>query len=217
MYEEPQTGRRVGPALVAMVVVVAAAAGTLGYYGARRILDDRKTATASPGASTPATVPTTPGEDGAPTTPGTEPADPGPGGPTSPPPDPPSPDRCPILTQLAVRARGLPADLKLIIYIEAERAGSSNAEVWICSNEVGTLFYQGHVKNGPFLAATSNNTLLLGDGIRGTVEVEGTGWVATNVVDDRTTEYHVSAEKLVQRDLPGDTVTEYTVISKNEP
>ncbi len=149
MYEEPQTGRRFGPALVAVVVVVAAAAGTLGYYGARRILDDRKSATASPGQSTPATGPTTPNGGGEPTTHGTEPADPGPDDPTSPPPEPPTPERCPVLTQLAIQARGLPSQLKLIIYIEAERAGSSNAEVWICSNEAGTLFYQGHVKNGP--------------------------------------------------------------------
>lgn len=217
MYEEPQTGRRIGPALVAAVVVLAAAAGTLGYYGARRILDDRVTASASPSQSTPATGPTTPGGGGAPTTPGTEPADPGPGDPSSPLPGPPTPEGCPVLTQLALRARGLPSQLKLIIYIEAERPDSSNAEVWICSNEAGTLFYQGHVKNGPFTAATSNNTLLLGEGIRGTVAVEGAGWVATNVVGDRTTEYHVSAEKLVQRNLPGDNVAEYTVVNKNVP
>ena len=77
MYEEPQTGRRIGPALVAVVVVLAAAAGTLGYFGARRILNDRGTATAGPGQSTPATSPTTPSGGGAPTTAGTEPADPG--------------------------------------------------------------------------------------------------------------------------------------------
>jgi hypothetical protein len=122
-----------------------------------------------------------------------------------------------VLTQLALRARGLPSRLKLIIYIEAERPDSSNAEVWICSNETGTRYYQGHLKNRPFTAATSDNTLLLGEGIRRTVAVEGAGWVATNVVDDRTTEYHVSAEKLVQRNLPGDNVAEYTVINKNVP
>jgi hypothetical protein len=202
---------------VAAVVVLAAAAGTLGYYGARRILNDRATASANPDQSTPATGPTTPSDGGAPTTPGTEPADPGLDDPTSPPPGPPTPDRCPILTQLALRARGLPSQLKLIIYIEAERRDSSNAEVWICSNEAGTLFYQGYVKNGPFTAATSRNTLLLGEGIRGTVAVEGAGWVATNVDGDRTTEYHVSEEKLVQRNLPGDSVAEYTVINKNVP
>jgi hypothetical protein len=220
VYEEPQSGPRFGPALVALVVVVAAVAGTLGYFGARRILANRESASANPGQSTPATGPTSPNGGGGgdtPSTPGPEPADPGPDDPTTPPPEPPTPDRCPVLTQLAIRAQGLPSDLKLIIYIEAERAGSSNAEVWICSNEAGTLFYQGHVKNGPFTAVTSNNTLLLGEGIRGTVEVEGAGWVATNVVGDRTTEYHVTAETLVQRNLPGDTLTEYTVINTVVP
>jgi hypothetical protein len=216
-YEHPPSGPRIGPALVAAMVAVAAAAGSLGYYGARRILADRESASGNPALSTPATVPTSPDGGDEPTTPGTDPPDPGPDDPTSGPPEQPTSDECPALTVLAVRAQGLPSQLKLIIYIEAERAGSSNAEVWICASEAGTLFYQGHVKNGPFTAATSNNTLLLGEGIQGTVEVEGAGWVATNVVGDRTTEYHVSVEKLVQRNLPGESVTEYTVINKNVP
>jgi hypothetical protein len=203
VYEQPSSpGHRVGPALIALLVALAATAGTFGYLVARRVVD----AQASGGTS-----PTTPPAGGSSQSPGgnqptrTQPA--GTGTPNEP--DPAA--ACPEVTVKAVRDAGLNADLTVLLYVQARRQGADDAEVWICKNADDRLIYQGHLLRGPITAAESDDSILLAEGIKGTVETEGTGYKATNVVGDRSTEYHVSRDALVLRHLPGGRTEEYRI------
>jgi hypothetical protein len=199
VYEQPSPGHRVGPALVALLVALAAAAGTFGYLVTRRVVDTQAAGT------TPTSTPG--GTSGQP--PGATATRPAGGDPTATPPDPAA--ACPDVTVKAVRDAGLNADLTVLLYIQARRDGADEAEVWICKNADDRLIYQGHRMRGPLTAAESDDSILLAEGIKGTVVREGTGYKATNVVGDRSTEYHVSRETLVLRHLPGGRTEEYRV------
>jgi len=164
---------------------------------------------ASPGGRPTGTGATDPGTSPG-TSPGTtpavteDPADPG--------------TFCPAITEKAVVDAGLAGELRLLRYVEGKRAGAAGAEAWICRNKDGVLIYQGHRKSGPFNAASSNDTILLGRGILGKVEMEGAdGFVATNPEDpsnpdDPThTEYHVGPNTFFLVMKPSDNKTDYTV------
>jgi hypothetical protein len=141
----------------------------------------------------------------------------GPGDPTSQPPasdDPNNPPttRCPAVTAAALLAANLGGDLKLRLYIRASTSNASDSEVWICENADGLLVYQGHVRNGPLSTADNGrNSLLLVEGIKGSVATEGTGYVAVNPNGRTSTEYHVSRERLAVVDKPSNRERVYTV------
>lgn len=214
MYEQPTAGRRFGPAMIAFLVVLAITAGVVGYFGARRVLGlgDPAQTNGQPGATTPAGSPAEPEpgktdddeETGNPpaTTPQTTPK------PTVAPGD---GTRCPSVTENALRDLGVNHDLTVLLYVEAKarKAGDSNAEVWICQNEDGVLIYQGHVLAGPL--GNANVSLLLVDGVKGTVVPLGTGYLATNISGTRKTTYLVNREELVRTD-PGGGVVIYDVV-----
>jgi hypothetical protein len=200
VYEQPSPGHRVGPALVALLVALAATAGTFGYLVTRRVVQAEGL-----GGTSATTSPATPGTQGSGTTP-TRPATTG----TPAPNDPAA--ACPAVTVKAVRDAGLNADLTVLLYIRTHREGVTDIQVWICKNADDLLIYQGHVMRGQLRAAESNSSLLLAEGVKGTVVREGTGYKATNVVGDRSTEYHVSRELLVIRNLPQDTGEEHPVV-----
>ena len=178
MYEVPSP-RRVGPGLIAVLVVVAAVAGTMAYLVTRQALADRNAARQTtppvgqtggptgPTQSLPAPPPDTP--TGTPTrTRGPEQSRPGDG------------ESCPKLTADALAAAGLNAELSLLMYVEfVTVAGPSRA--WICRNADDVLVYQGHQRSSEFDAADNGiNTILLAEGIKGTVvEIDG-GYQATN-------------------------------------
>jgi hypothetical protein len=201
VYEQPSSGHRVGPGLVALLVALAATAGTFGYLVTRRVVDSQ-----AAGGTSPTSTPAGPSDHQSGATP--TPAQPGGTG-SSNPADPAA--ACPDVTVKAVRDAGLNAELTVLLYIQARREGADEVEVWICQNADERLIYQGHRLRGPLTAAESDDSLLLAEGIKGTVEREGTGYKATNVVGDRSTEYHVSKESLVLRHLPGGRAEEYRI------
>jgi hypothetical protein len=200
VYEQAPPGHRVGPALVALLVALAATAGTFGYLVTRRVVQ----AEGLVGTTTTAS-PTPPRGQAS----GSTPTRPGPAA-TS------SPDEpwaaCPDVTVKAVRDAGLNADLTVLLYIRTHKQGATDIQVWICKNADDLLIYQGHVMRGQLRAAESNSSLLLAEGVKGTVQTEGTGYKATNVVGEKTTEYHVSRERLVIRHLPQETGEEHPVV-----
>jgi hypothetical protein len=79
-----------------------------------------------------------------------------------------------------VKAAGRPGNLVQVIYVEGSQQGSAGAEAWICRDTDDMLYYQGHDKDGPATAATSNSTILLGTPVRGSVVLEGSTYVASN-------------------------------------
>jgi hypothetical protein len=85
-------------------------------------------------------------------------------------------DACPKQSE---EAAGTP--LTLLLFIRTARS-----EVWICQGQ-GRTFYQGHVRGGPFTAATSDNTIFITN-----VRYEAGVHAATN----GDTVYYVSAERL---------------------
>ena len=99
-------------------------------------------------------------------------------------------------TEAAAKQKfGSPGGLVQILYI-----GTARAEVWICKDSVGTLFYQGHRKSaaesagGPRETLVDlSNALLLND-----VNLDNSGrYVATNHTSSGTTRYYVSTTELV--------------------
>jgi hypothetical protein len=215
VYEQPAASRRFGPTLIALLVVLATVAGTMGYLVARQIIIDRAGAkTNVPGAlgdvlpgdlkptGSPATLTGTTPVTGAPVSTSPSPSDSG--------------MSCPALTEKAVREAGLAGGLTLLRYVHVDGASSrdSDAEAWVCRNKDGVLVYQGHVRSGPFNAVLSDSTLLLVKGVRGYVEPEGDGFVAVNPSGlTKRTEYHVSRTELVVVNRPGGSTTHYPVIS----
>jgi hypothetical protein len=91
-----------------------------------------------------------------------------------------APTPCPQITIDAVKAVGRPGNLVQVIYVEGSQQGSAGAEAWICRDTDDMLYYQGHDKDGPATAATSNSTILLGTPVRGSVVLEGSTYVASN-------------------------------------
>ncbi len=177
---------RLNPVLVAVLALLAGAAGTSAYLLVGRYFDGQAQAT-SPRpsrSSTPAS--TTP----------TNAADP-----------------CPQFTVDAVRDAGRPGNLVRVIYVEVELADTAGAEAWICRDSDGTLYYQGHNKDAPATAATSDNTILLGTPINGSVTQNGSTYTATNPssTGGGTTQYIVSREKLTLV-LPSGARTDYAVV-----
>jgi hypothetical protein len=211
VYEEPFQSRRIGPALIAVLVVLAALAGTLGYAGTKALLGPSATPTgAPPTSSTKAQGGTQPSQTGS--SPG-QPTDPGSPAGTDDPNDPPT-TRCPSATLAALLAAHLAGDLKLRLYIRATMANASDAEVWVCENADGVLVYQGHVRNGPLSVADNGlNTLLLAEGIKGSVAEDGAGFKAVNPNGRTTTEYHVARDQLIVVDTPSNRQRVYTVIT----
>lgn len=217
VYEQPPSRRRIGPALIAVLAVLAIAAGAGSYLVVGQVL--------AGGEATPTGDATTPDGGGAVgnqpdggtavggvglgTNPST--ATPRPSGSpvatqaspqstataTAKPADPAT--SCPAVTVKAVAAAGLNSELKLLRYVEVSQSGS-NGEAWVCRNAAGVLFYQGHRKSAAFDVATGNDTILLGRGVLGKVDTEGDArFVAynpqnqANPDDPDHTEYHVSA------------------------
>jgi hypothetical protein len=193
----------VGPALVALLVALAATAGTFGYLVTRRVVNAEGSGTpTSTGTVTSGPPRTTPARTGQPTSSGTATTDaPDPG------------DACPSVTADALRSAGLNSELRLLLYIHTHKANVIDSEVWVCANADDRLVYQGHRMDGPMSSADNGrNTLLLAEGIKGTVEREGTGYKATNPSGDRTTEYHVSREVLVIVHKPGGNEERHPVV-----
>jgi hypothetical protein len=194
--------RRISPALIAVVLVLAGAAGTGAYLVARQIIAADGTVAQGPGtvrtttAAGPVVAPAGTGSTAA------SPAQ------TSFPP--PTADACPDFTVAAVKAAGRPGSLKLLLYVDAALAGTDGAEAWICQDSDGSLYYQGHNKTGPATNATTNNTILVGPGIRGTVVRAGTGYSAKNPSSEGQTEYIVNFEVLSVR-LPSGGLQTYSV------
>jgi hypothetical protein len=209
VYEQSSAGRRFGPALIAVLVVLAAAAGTLGYFGTRAML----TASGSPGTgsttsggpqSNPNPTATTPTTPGSPTTPPSTTRT------TVPPGD---PTTCPVATKLAVHNAGLDDNLSVLLYIQTHKSGLTDSEVWICQNLAGLLIYQGHILNGPLDAADNEvNTILLATGIKGSVTMNPDEYVAVNPNGTTSTEYHVTKDKLTTYTGASHKKTEYPVI-----
>ena len=216
VYEQPPARRRIGPALIAVLVLLAAGTGAGSYLVTRQILagpagpgganagaampSASSTRTRSP-AQPPAAIPTGPQ-----TTPRVtaKPQDPG--------------TFCPAITAKAVADAGLNGELRLLRYVDASATGASGAEAWVCRNADGVLFYQGHRKSGRFEAATSNDTILLGRGIRGKVDTEGDkGFVAINPQnaanpdDPNHTEYHMSPTSFFYVTVPQADKTVYVI------
>ena len=213
MYDQP-SGRRFGPALIVFLVVVAGLAGTVGYFGTRNYLDARATAINTPGPSNTTstggggqTHPSTSTSNGGGTNTNTNT-----GGPVQPG----DATKCPGPTVDAVAAAHLNSQLTVVLYVHVHKPNVTDSEVWICKNADGVLVYQGHVLSGPLDVANNKvNTILLADGILGTVEPEGDGYVAknTNLDTGITTEYHITKSKLVVISEPGDlNRTEYPVV-----
>jgi hypothetical protein len=217
VYEQPPAPRRIGRALIAVLVLLAAGTGTGSYLVTRQVL----AGPAGPGGANAGAG--TPG--GANAGPGRSPAQPSATIPTGPqttpkvtakPQDPGT--FCPAITARAVADAGLKGELRLLRYVDASATGASGAEAWVCKNADGVLFYQGHRKSGRFEAATSNDTILLGRGIRGKVETEGDkGFVAVNPQDAANpddpnhTEYHVSPTSFFYVTVPQAGKTVYVI------
>jgi hypothetical protein len=216
VYEQPH-GRRIGPALVAVLVLLAGAAGAGAYLFARQILTKQTDQVATgPSQTTQAGSPPTSespratgNQTGAQT--GTQTGN-QPGTPigTQPPNQPTSPDACPVASSAAVKAAGRPGNLQRVLYVEARLADTPGAEAWICRDSDGTLYYQGHDRSGPFTASESQVTILLGTGVKGTVTAAGVGFLATNPAADGQTQYIVNREVLTVV-TPAFGRTEYTV------
>jgi hypothetical protein len=209
VYEHPAPGRRFGPTLIALLVVLASVAGTMSYLVARRVIITRA------GGAGPAVTTDSPDRTGTPRGGGS--GQPGPTGSATPSPAD-TGTVCPPITEKSVVDAGLAGGLKLLMYVHVHSASAtdSESEAWVCQNKDGVLVYQGHVRNGPFTAALSDNTLLLAEGLRGYVVAEGDGYLAVNPGKSglaTRTEYHVSRTELVIIHQPSGAATHYPIIS----
>jgi hypothetical protein len=225
VYDQSSTGRRIGPGLITFLAVLALAAGTSSYIGTRSVLTGSGTPTArgTSGAPGPGGTTAPPANSGS--TPGSGPQSTGASPPHTAAPTvtqvpPGDPHNCPQPTIDAIARAGLDSNLSVQLYVRVHRAGEFDSEIWICKNGAGELIYQGHVMSGPLeLADNAVNTLLLADNVKGTVQLDGTnGYVASNVNNGVTTQYHVSPLQLVQIKEPGDRDRQvYPVISAYQP
>jgi hypothetical protein len=195
--------------LITFLAVLAVVAGTAGYVGTRSALSASDTPNAQgTGGPTGTTAPpansTATQGSGAQTSGVTTPPHTVTPAPTQVPPG--DPKTCPQATVDAIAHAGLDSNLTVQLYIQVHRAGEYDSEIWVCENAAGLLIYQGHVMSGPIDGAdNARNTLLLVDGIKGTVKLDGTnGYVASNPLNGVITEYHVSPLQLVTIKEPGD-------------
>jgi hypothetical protein len=95
---------------------------------------------------------------------------------------------CPGITERAAKDVGSPGDLRQRLYIKTD-----TAEVWICEDRAGKLWYQGHRLAGPFQQATGNDSLFLT-----TVNLNSDGsYLAVNVTERGRTDYAVYRDRLV--------------------
>lgn len=180
MHEQPSTSR-LSPGLIAMLVILAAVAGTMGYLVARQVLagDATPPTNAQPGGGasaaeqTPATTPDAGQSASSPAqTEGPDQSQPDDG------------ESCPKLTKDAVTAAGLNGELTLRIYVEFSLENGP-ARAWICENADGVLIYQAHERFGAFdRADNARNTILLAKGIKGEVVAIAGGFRATNPSPD---------------------------------
>ena len=213
VYEQPPGRQRIGPALITVFVLLAAGAGTASYFVVKQILADQAVRANRGSERTTPPVTTSraqPPPQATPTGPQTTPK-------VTPKPEDPG-TRCPAITAKAVSDAGQNADLELLRYVDGTVSGGSGAEAWICKNADGGLYYQGHRKTGPFDAATSDHTILLGPGIVGKVGTEGgDGFIAVNPKDPANpddparTEYHVSANAFYFVVQPSGDRTDYVL------
>jgi hypothetical protein len=216
VYEQPYV-RRFGPMFFAAVAVLAIVAGTASYFGTRQILGPGSNLAGSGGQTASPTPEPNPGGPGGPGPTGpTSSASPDTGPTASPTPTVDPGTTCPDITATALHDAGLNSELTLMLYVQLRRSGATPAEAWVCKNKDGALFYQGHMRDRPFLLATSSSSILLGTGIKGEVTTEGSGFVAVNTEPDKRTEYHVAADtfKLVI-DPGGETI--YEVVRAVQP
>jgi hypothetical protein len=201
-----------------VIVVVAIMAGVMSYLGARKIMANEA---GSPGGQSQSPGPGGSGSPGRSSGPGhtSNPGGTAPGGNTSPPPvDPQDPGTfCPKVTEQAVTDANVTGGLTLLLYVDvaapADRPTLSTAEAWVCRNKDGLLIYQGHVKSGPFNAANGDSSLLIAEGIRGSVITSGSGYLATNPNPSGpgATTYLVTSGSLVLT-KPDGSKTEYPVV-----
>jgi hypothetical protein len=222
VYDQPSGGRRFGPALIAFLVVLAGAAGALGYFGARSVLSGSGNPSAG-GATHSATPPASSTDPRTPNTGGSTVSGGGGGNPSQTKTQgtptttvqPGDGSKCPQATVDALNRAGLNSTLTVLLYVQAHRDGETDSEVWVCRNADGVLIYQGHILRAPLTNADdAQNTLLLVTGIKGSVAADGDGFVAKNPNGNTTTEYHVSRTSLVQVDEPNDrNRTEYQVVN----
>jgi hypothetical protein len=174
MYDSGAPRRRISPALIVVLIVLAGAAGTGAYLVVHQVM-------AGDGSSPVATGPSTRASNApAPSVPTSAAASAAGAATTF---AAPTGDACPAFTTAAVKAANRPGNLKLLLYVDAALTGTDGAEAWVCQDSDGSLFYQGHNKTGPATNATTDNTILVGPGIRGTVVKAGTGYQATNSAD----------------------------------
>jgi hypothetical protein len=219
VYDQPSPGRRFGPALISFLAVLAIVSGALGYFGTKSMLANGPTPTAGhttnpPGGPTTSSTP--PHQGGSPTTP----ASPTRAGPTVTQVPAGDSKNCPAATATAFAAAGLNANLQLLLYLRVHRPSEIDSEIWICQNADGVLIYQGHILSSVLdTADNALDTLLLADGIKGTVVREGTdGFLASNPNNGVITEYHVTPTRLVQLTQPGDRDrTEYPAVVSYVP
>ena len=187
-----------------LMLVIGGIAGAGAYAVTRTYLADAQDAAQNPGRGTQPTAAATSGA----TQGGTQGTEGGTQGGTQPAGDPGA--GCPAFTATAVRNAGRKGELQRVLYVDGTRTGTKGAEAWICQDSDGTLYYQGHNKDGPLTGATTDFSILLGAGVRGTVARQGVGFVATNPTTDGTTQYIVTRESLTVV-LPSGDRQEYTV------
>jgi hypothetical protein len=101
---------------------------------------------------------------------------------------------CPTHTQDLAASAGASGELVEVLYIRTARA-----QVWICRDPAGTLFYQGSRAGVDNDMVEGRNALFLTD-----VVAKDGGYVATNRVDAKVTTYAVSDSELVQQTGTGD-------------
>ena len=151
-----------------LAVVAAACAGGGSYLSVRRYLNTHQALSDLGGTHGPSAT-------------GSSTASPTPSGSVS----------CPQPTIDAVKAKGGPGHLSRVLHVEGTSA-KGNAEAWICRDDNGTLYYQGHDKSGPLGVATGDYTILVGGLIRGSVTFDGSRYIASNPDLTGDTRYIVS-------------------------
>jgi hypothetical protein len=189
------------PASPAVVVVLSAvgallasSAGTAAYLGMSHFLQGQPVA--DPGATATRTTSTGPTLTPSPT------AAPSPTG-----------QQCPPYTVAAVRKAGGPGELSMLLHVEGTYPGLNDAEAWICQDSDGTLYYQGHDKDGK-QPDPATNTILIGGTVVGHVNFvpASSSYVAINPgkPGEGTTTYRVSSTEFVVLHPDGST-TKFTI------
>jgi len=110
---------------------------------------------------------------------------------------------CPAPTVRAANNAGAKSAVTQLLYIRTD-----SAEVWICHDTSGTLYYQGHNGLGGITEANSDRTLFLTD-----VKADGNAFVATNTSrSGNHTFYRVTTELLTVSDDDGEKIRQVVVV-----